>query len=582
MALRFATPKIDTRIAWNNIGSPVAVSNRVLALFALPSITTFIIQNEERFGGSFFVWLLLSAVVYVASVAPILIARPWLLRLMAIRPRPLLVSSIFLFAGLIRGITVLTVGGFLGLVPSSDIFYRLTGGPLFEAGSLVIIVLFLASQVKHEKALLELEQEKIRLDELRGGIRERIRIQLEELLSKVRGTLAPTVAEVYAQLKIADEASSKTVAKNLMQAVEEVVRPLSHDLGRSKVDGGIEPIATTIRAIKSRAALPDRVALGSMLLPGLSMLGAAMISAPTLMLSSPGLPGLGLAFVLFAANYASLSAIRFAFLRVWASVWVGAIFSALAGMAANAITWWIIDFFEVKIDATPTQSAVLYVVITLLTFGQQLARTRRFDSEAKIRAVIADLEIINSQLRQEAWLNRKRLASVLHGPVQAALYAAAMRLAQSKQISPDLISGIEVDLNQALNQLESFGENENFDIVLAQITDVWDGICDIRFEISEQMRVELRSASSVAVCVLEVIREATSNAIKHGGATDIVVSVKPTSRESLLLVEILNNGKLPDAESEAGYGSQLLSEVTYSWSIGEKNGRTLVRAKLAR
>ena len=132
----------------------MAVSNRVLALFALPSITTFIIQNEERFGGSFFVWLLLSAVVYVASVAPILIARPWLLRLMAIRPRPLLVSSIFLFAGLIRGITVLTVGGFLGLVPSSDIFYRLTGGPLFEAGSLVIIVLFLASQVKHEKALL--------------------------------------------------------------------------------------------------------------------------------------------------------------------------------------------------------------------------------------------------------------------------------------------------------------------------------------------------------------------------------------------------------------------------------------------
>jgi signal transduction histidine kinase len=137
-------------------------------------------------------------------------------------------------------------------------------------------------------------------------------------------------------------------------------------------------------------------------------------------------------------------------------------------------------------------------------------------------------------------------------------------------------------LNQALNQIESFGENENFDIVLAQITDVWDGVCEIRFEISDEMRIELRASSSVAVCVLEVIREATSNAIKHGGATEILVSVKPTSRDSLLLVEILNNGKLPDAESEAGYGSQLLSEVTYSWSIGEKNGRTLVRAKLAR
>jgi signal transduction histidine kinase len=387
---------------------------------------------------------------------------------------------------------------------------------------------------------------------------------------------------VYAQLKIADDSSSKAVAKNLMQAVEEVVRPLSHDLGRSKVEGGIEPRVTTLRAIKSRAALPDRVALGSMILPGLSMLGAAMISAPTLMLSLPGLPGLGMALLLFVVNYILLSVLRLVFLKLWAAVWVGALFSVLAGLAANAVTWMVLDLFAVPLQATPMQAAFLYVVIMLLTSAQQLARTRRYDSEAKIRSVIADLEIINSHLRQEAWLNRKRLASVLHGPVQAALYAAAMRLAQSKQISPDLISGIEVDLNQALNQIESFGENENFDIVLAQIADVWDGVCEIRFEINEQMRVELRAASSVAVCVLEVIREATSNAIKHGGATEILVSVKPASRDSLLLVEILNNGKLPDTESEAGYGSQLLSEVTYSWSIGEKNGRTLVRAKLAR
>lgn len=582
MAQRFSTPRINTKIAWHNIGSPVALSNRALALFSVPSVSTFIIQNEERFGGSYATWLALSAAVYVASILPILAVRPWLLGKMQTKPRPLTVSALFLFAGLIRGATVFFLGGFLGVVPESDLFYRLTGGPLFEAGSLVIIVLFLASQVKHEKALIELEQEKMRLDELRGGIRERIRIQLEELLAKVRSQLAPTVAEVYAQLKIADDSSSKSVAKNLMQAVEEVVRPLSHDLGRSKNDGQIEAKVTTLRGMKSRADLPDRVALGSMLLPGLSMLGAALISTPTLMLSVAGFSGIGLGLLLFVANYATLSMLRLAFIRVWAPVWLGAIFSALAGLFANGVTWLILDELQVRVDATYTQAAVMYVVITLLTFGQQLARTRRFDSETKIRAVIADLEIVNSQLRQEAWLNRKRLASVLHGPVQAALYAAAMRLAQSKQISSDLISGIEVDLNQALNKLESFGENENFDIVLAQIADVWNGVCDVRFEISEQLRVELRAASSVAVCVLEVIREATSNAIKHGGATEVLVSVRPSSRENLLQVEISNNGSLPEAEAEAGYGSQLLSEVTYSWSIGQKNGKTVLQAKLAR
>lgn len=582
MALRFSTPRINATTAWHNIGSPVALSNRAFALFAVPSVLTFVIQNEERFGGSYLIWMLLSAAVYVTSVAPMLMARPWLLKQMEAKPRPFMVSFLFLFSGLVRGFSVLLLGGLMGVVPTSDIFYRLTGGPLFVAGSMVIIVLFLASQVKHERALLELEQEKMRLDELRGGIRERIRIQLEELLSKVRSTLAPTVAEVYAQLKIADDSSSKTVAKNLTQAVEEVVRPLSHDLGRSQADRLDEPQLATLGAIKARSILPERVALGSMLLPGLSMLGAVLIATPTIMLSVPGLAGLGLSFGLFVVNYLSLSLMRLAFLKVWAPVWVGAIFSASAGLMANSLTWLAFDLFSVKVDASYAQSGVMYSVITVLTFAQQLARTRRYDSEAKIRSVIADLEIINSHLRQEAWLNRKRLASVLHGPVQAALYASAMRLAQSKQISYDLISGIEVDLNQALNKLESFGENENFDIVLAQIADVWNGVCEIHFDISEQMRIELRAASSVAVCVLEVIREGISNAIKHGGATDIKVSVKPASRESLVLVEISNNGKLPEVETEAGYGSQFLTEITYSWSMGSRDGRTVLKAKLAR
>lgn len=583
MASRFSTPSINAKTAWHNIGSPVAVSNRALLLFAAPSLTTFIIQNETRFGGPYMSWLLFAVVVYVASIAPILMARPWLLRLMAEKPRPLLTSGLFLFAGLVRGFTVLVLGGSMGVVPTSDLFYRLTGGPLFVSGSLVIIVLFLASQVKHENALASLEQEKMRLDELRGGIRERIRLQLDELLVKVKGTLAPTVAEAYGQLKIADDSSSKSVAKNLMVAVEEVVRPLSHDLGRAQVSSQIEPQLAVLRSIKSKAALPDRVALGSMLLPGLSMMAAGLISTPTLMLSVPGIAGFGLALLIFVATYVALSLLRLVFLRVWAPVWVASLFSVIAGLFANGITWLLLNLAHSSdTPATYTQAAVMYAVITVLTFAQQLARTRRYDSEAKIRGVISDLEIINSQLRQEAWLNRKRLASVLHGPVQAALYASAMRLAQAKQISPDLIAGIEVDLNVALNKIESFGESENFEIVLAQIADVWDGVCKIQFEISDQMRAELRQSSSVAVCVLEVIREGVTNAVKHGNASEISVLVEPDQRPNLISVELINNGTVPEAQADNGYGSQLLNEVTYDWSIAAEAGKTRLIAKLAR
>jgi hypothetical protein len=125
--------------------------------------------------------------------------------------------------------------------------------------------------------------------------------------------------------------------------------------------------------------------------------------------------------LLFVANYILLSLLRLVFLKLWAAVWVGALFSVLAGLAANSVTWMVLDLFAVPLQATPMQAGFLYVVIMLLTSAQQLARTRRYDSEAKIRSVIADLEIINSHLRQEAWLNRKRLASVLHGHATSAV-----------------------------------------------------------------------------------------------------------------------------------------------------------------
>ena len=78
------------------------------------------------------------------------------------------------------------------------------------------------------------------LDELRGGIRERIRMQRADLLKRVQGVLAPVVEDVKNQL----QSSPGELSNRLRDVVETVVRPLSHDIGRgSKVDDEVNIIS---------------------------------------------------------------------------------------------------------------------------------------------------------------------------------------------------------------------------------------------------------------------------------------------------------------------------------------------------
>ena len=582
MARRFETPRIDGRDAWHNIGGVEVVSARSLFIFSFASIGSYLIQNEARLGGGYSTWILLALATYVASILPMVVFRSQYLRLVESKPRPWLAIGLMALGGLLRGVTGLFFGNLFGLIPISDWLYRIAGGPIFVTGAMILVVLFMSSQGKHERALAELQLEKSRLDELRGGIRERINQQANELTKKVQASLAPAISSVYVQLKIKDQESRQQIVDNLMFAVEEVVRPLSKTLGTDQSSTGEAQTGPVTTAIRTRVALPALVSVGKMLLPAVSSIAITLLAVPTLQLSMPGLPGVVAALIVLVTIYLTLAVLQQLFRRVWASLWVAVVFTLVAALAATQVVWLAIHQVFSLPDDHPyhLQSAILISVVMLLGFGQQLARTRRFDSEQQLRRVIGDLEVYNSQLRQAAWLNRKRLATVLHGPVQAALYASAMRLAQAKSVSNELISGIEADLTTAMNKIESFGETENFDLVLSQIQDLWMGVCDVEYEISEQDRIRLRGAASAAICVLEVIREGVSNAVKHGDAKRAIVKLSTSSNPEMVEVTVSNDGKPMTDKTRSGYGAEILDEICFSWSLQSKGQWTELSAKV--
>ena len=579
MSEKFLTPKTSLREAINNASGPVALSNRVLWQFAPLSILLVLISNPSRLQGSYLEWSLIALVGLATNVAVLLSFRATVLpSTPGHEPRRLLSSLAYLIAGVVRGASVYLTGAALGIMPPSAFIYRLIGGPLYVYGAISMLAIFNASRIRHEKTLAELEVEKAELDELRGGIRERIRLQRAELLKRVQGVLAPVVDEVKSQL----QSSPSELSNRLRDVVETVVRPLSHDIGKSsKVDDEVNVIRNRAALAKTKSRFPTKISAGAMIVPELTTFATASISVTANFIYFPDSVLLG--------SIVSLIAVFFGYKimqRLFINLWVNFVFALLisigAAVSVSFITVYVISIIGLHL----TVSALLQfiagqIVLTLITFYMQFLRTQRRDAELEMTRVVSDLAILNSQLRQEVWLNRRRIASILHGSVQAALYASAIRLAKLDAPTAQDVDAVQSDIAAAISKLESTDGVETFVGVLEQIRDVWDGAVEVQLPVLGAELVSQIEANPVtSACAAEVVREAVSNAVKHGKAEHIVIEVEK-SGSHLLGIIVSNDGQPLPAEVEAGYGSTIMDEVAFSWQLENRGGFTVLGAAIA-
>ena len=97
---------------------------------------------------------------------------------------------------------------------------------------------------------------------------------------------------------------------------------------------------------------------------------------------------------------------------------------------------------------------------------------------------------------------------------------------------------------------------------------------------SKNVYDSLKRSTNAAESFVEVIREAISNAIKHGGATEIEVTAR--LEKGLIGLQVLNNGKAPTKkEASTGYGTQILTELALGWTLDvTADGRVLFIAEI--
>jgi signal transduction histidine kinase len=256
----------------------------------------------------------------------------------------------------------------------------------------------------------------------------------------------------------------------------------------------------------------------------------------------------------------------------------------LVVLAFSAIEWFVLfvaSALRIPFSDQETFNILLFGLVFGISFALgQSVQVARGEAVNELRGVIASTELLVSRLRQEIWLNNRKMASVLHGPVQTALYAASMKLSSAKKITPQLVAEAESDISSALDRLDlSTSEQEDFAEVITQIVSLWRGSCEISVFIDASVSTALYADKNAGACVVEVVQEAISNAIKHGRASNASVMISLT-QQGTAEVRVRNDGKPLDVQA-LGFGSQLLDEICHRWRIVNDGRGVVLTAEIA-
>jgi signal transduction histidine kinase len=158
------------------------------------------------------------------------------------------------------------------------------------------------------------------------------------------------------------------------------------------------------------------------------------------------------------------------------------------------------------------------------------------------------------------------MAALLHGPVQASLYAAAMGMAQTANPSAEYISKAQKEIEAALDQLSNPDrlESETLMSVMNQVKDLWSDSVEIKISIPKDLEAAISQEPLTLDATIEIARELVTNSVKHGRASKIEVLFSYL-KDGNFSVEVLDNGTAFSESSNPGYGTKVLTELSLKW-----------------
>lgn len=589
----------------DRIGGPYAVSLRGLLLITLPSIVPNLVYDPSVSGGSPLVWGLLGlagtatgGVVYLALGALVLPHRPR-------KPRPVTALVVFGLAGVTRGAVIAYLSVATGLSPEPQWTFRLAGAAVLGICWFALAAIVVDAWSRNQAVLTELRLRQAAAESLKAQAQAQLR-QARERINEVlvARMLAITAALTAVAQPGGDPRGARSVAVQMHETVADVVRPLSHYL----VDESQPPVAppaprqTVGQRVRGWLTSVSRDALT--IDPYHPTITALVVTPSTV---PGGVRVFGLAIGIFGS--AVVGAFTWAILTIARTVharrtprpgpfsWIPAALVYLAVGAACASVPVIAaelgggSFF----NGWAAGGQVLFVLSPLAALGAAVVAAedrRRTLAERELEAAVAQAEWSSHRAQQEAWTANRLLARELHGGIQSDMTAAALRLeAWARDPAPQALDEVLADVRRVIERVDRLLtagiETPPVDARqgLDSIGAVWSSLASVTFSYADEVLAALAADQAATLALIEVVRESLGNAVRHGRASRIEVTVAAQGGSAAgadaVSVRIDDNGVGVSSSASSGLGSRLMDQVCLEWSRTPLRPGTSVRARIA-
>lgn len=562
-------------------GDPGALSGTVCLVYLPFGAVGPLVVDPARLGGSPWDWLPVALAGQFTLMAIIgvgaLVRRYWT----AAQRAAWWTISVLFAAVLVRALVLSLLPVVLGLNFDLELPYRVGTAVVTQ----LMLVLFIAYGVGvfnlHRRDAGALEARLAEISLINAALRVRLDEVRRQTSVQVHSIVDPLLVELD---RLLDGGGGGSVTETLRQALRTVVdkdlRPLSH-----RLDAGIgvelDPVPLSHDGSLPRVPLPTRMPIGELVLPVITALVVLGLATSQAVRGLEG-PGLVLFPVVSAVLvFVLLGAVR-VFLGTWSPrLWLGILTSAVA----CALVFVVVIELQTWIDSPVPSVLVLPAALFGLFVGAVVALgmavgARRVITEQQLLDAVMESERVATLLRRETFVAQRQLGYVLHGAVQSALHASALRIGREGSLDEGLVAEVRQDILAAMTRLETPGF-EAFDLedVVSDIAELWANVCRVVWFISEEALEALAATRIATVSTLEILRELVANAVKHGGASQVDVEV--VCNRGVIHITVIDNGCGEPTFVQSGLGSRMLDEMCMTWTRTRTADGTIVRAQLA-
>ena len=179
------------------------------------------------------------------------------------------------------------------------------------------------------------------------------------------------------------------------------------------------------------------------------------------------------------------------------------------------------------------------------------------------------LKILNQELEKDGL----KWEQIIHGKLQSKMISKSVK---EKSGSDDqFIAEIKDLITQSLDTTSKNTANPTQIIEL--VSEPWSAVIDIQSEIDQSIAKQILSPS-VTQTVTDVLEEAITNAVKHGGAERMWLIIKADSSNSLR-IQVKNNGAPVGKIKRQSIGTKLFNQSGI-WSIGNESGLVVFKIQI--